>query len=147
MILDEKYKFHRKIRYVLALPMVFLFSWWIYGMSWAILLSIKINSYLQTIISCFITVAFMFFALKYLYNRYKVYLYSRLFIKNPSLSIFIFTIENLSLCILYFSFLFSYFIGGLTGNSGISVVFAFFIAPICISVFIISYMFNERKIN
>lgn len=145
MSLEKRYKTHRKIRYILALPMVFIFGWWVYGMTWTVLLSLQINLYLQVAISLLIAITFVLFVFKYLYKRYKIFLYSRLFIKNPSLSIFMFTIENLSLIILYFGFLLSYLIGGLTNNSAIIIVVPFIITPICIGTFVISYIFNERK--
>lgn len=145
MSLKQRYKMHRKIRYILALPMVFIFGWWVCSMTRTVLLSIQINLYLQVTISLLIATIFILLVLRYLYKRYKIFLYSRLFIKNPSLSIFMFTVENLSLITLYFGFLLSYLIGGLTNNSAIIIVIPFIITPICIGVFVISYMFNERK--
>jgi len=145
MNFKQRYNMHRKIRYALSLPMVLLFAWWIYGMVWAGLLSIKISLYAQTVISLFVATIFILLVLRYLYKRYKIPLYSRLFIKNPNLSVFMFTIENLSLIILYFGFLLSYLIGGLTNNSAIIIVVPFIITPICIGTFVISYIFNERK--
>lgn len=146
MNLEQRYKLHRKIRYMLALPIVLLFGWWTYVITRAVLLSFGMSLYLQTILSLFIAIIFVLFVLKNLYKRYKIFLYSKLFIEKPNISICIFIIENLSLIILYLSFLLCCLIGNLTNDySVIGIVFSFMVAPICIGVFVISYMFNEKK--
>jgi hypothetical protein len=57
----------------------------------------------------------------------------------------LFTVENLSLSAFYGGFLACLVAGYFWGEqaAGWSVAFAF--APICLIVFVISYMFNEKK--
>ena len=81
----------------------------------------------------------------YLFKRYKNFKPSKLFVKNPNLSLLLFTVENLSLSAFYGGFLACLVAGYFWGEqaAGWSVAFAF--APICLIVFVISYMFNEKK--
>lgn len=83
----------------------------------------------------------------YLFKRYKNFKPSKLFVKNPNLSLLLFTVENLSLGAFYGGFLACLAAGYFWGEraAGWSVAFAFAFAPVCLIVFVISYMFNEKK--
>ena len=83
----------------------------------------------------------------YLFKRYKNFKPSKLFVKNPNLSLLLFAVENLSLGAFYGGFLSCLAAGYFWGErvAGWSVVFAFAFAPVCLIVFAISYMFNEKK--
>nr|WP_315059895.1 hypothetical protein [uncultured Campylobacter sp.] len=83
----------------------------------------------------------------YLFKRYKNFKPSKLFVKNPNLSLLLFAVENLSLGAFYGGFLVCLAAGYFWGESaaGWSVAFAFAFAPVCLIVFVISYMFNEKK--
>ena len=83
----------------------------------------------------------------YLLKRYKNFKPSRLFVKNPNLSLLLFTVENLSLGAFYGGFLACIAAGYFWGEcaAGWSVAFAFAFAPVCLIVFVISYVFNEKK--
>lgn len=83
----------------------------------------------------------------YLFKRYKNFKPSKLFIKNPNLSLLLFMVENLSLGAFYGGFLACLAAGYFWGEraAGWSVAFAFAFAPVCLIVFVISYMFNEKK--
>ena len=83
----------------------------------------------------------------YLFKRYKNFKPSKLFVKNPSLSLLLFAVENLSLCAFYGGFLACLAAGYFWGERAAdwSAVFAFAFAPVCLLVFTISYMFNEKK--
>ena len=83
----------------------------------------------------------------YLFKRYKNFKPSKLFVKNPNLSLLLFAVENLSLGAFYGGFLACLTAGYFWGEraAGWSVAFAFAFAPVCLIVFVISYMFNENK--
>ena len=83
----------------------------------------------------------------YLFKRYKNFKPSKLFIKNPNLSLLLFTVENLSLGAFYGGFLACLAAGYFWSErtAGWSAAFAFAFAPVCLIVFVISYMFNEKK--
>nr|WP_314522332.1 hypothetical protein [uncultured Campylobacter sp.] len=83
----------------------------------------------------------------YLFKRYKNFKLSKLFVKNPNLSLLLFAVENLSLGAFYGGFLACLTAGYFWGEraAGWSVAFAFAFAPVCLIVFVISYMFNENK--
>ena len=83
----------------------------------------------------------------YLFKRYKNFKPSKLFVKNPNLSLLLFAVENLSLGAFYGGFLACLSAGYFWGEraAGWSVAFAFAFAPVRLIVFVISYMFNEKK--
>ena len=83
----------------------------------------------------------------YLFKRYKNFKSSKLFVKNPNLSLLLFAVENLSLGAFYGGFLACLVAGDFWGEraAGWSAAFAFAFAPVCLIVFVISYMFNEKK--
>ena len=139
---EQRYKFHRTARYLLAVPMVFLLDWWAASLILAVL---PIDDTPNAAIFA-ATFAIMACALLwYLFKRYKNFKPSKLFVKNPNLSLLLFTVENLSLGAFYGGFLACLAAGYFWGEhaAGWSVVFAF--APVCLIVFVISYMFNEKK--
>ena len=78
----------------------------------------------------------------YLFKRYKNFKPSKLFVKNPNLSLLLFTVENLSLGAFYVSFLAclaeGYFWGERAADR--STAFAFAFVPFCPIVFVISYV-------
>ena len=83
----------------------------------------------------------------YLFKRYKNFKPRKLFVKNPNPSLLLFAVENLSLGAFYGGFLACLAEGYFWGEqvAGWSVAFAFAFAPVCLLVFVISYMFNEKK--
>lgn len=140
----QRYKFHRTARYLLAVPMVFLFDWWAASL---ILVVLPFEGALR--IAAFVAI-FAIMAcvlLWYLFKKYKNFKLSRLFVKNPNLSLLLFAVENLSLGAFYGGFLTCLAAGYFWGEraAGWSVAFAFAFAPVCLIVFVISYMFNEKK--
>ena len=142
MSVEQKYKFHRAARYLLTLPIVFLLDWWVTSLILAVLpfegvLRIAVFAAIFAILACAL--------LWYLLKRYKNFKLSKLFVKNPNLSLLLFAVENLSLGAFYGGFLACLVAGYFWGEraAGWSVVFAF--APVCLIVFVISYMFNEKK--
>ena len=91
---EQRYKFHRAARYLLAVPMVFLLAWW---MTALILEVLPFEGALRITVFA-ATFAIMACALFwYLFKRYKNFKPSKLFIKNPNLSLLLFAVENLSL--------------------------------------------------
>ena len=143
--MEQKYKFHRMARYLLAVPMVFLLDWWVASLILAVLpfegaLRIAVFAAIFAILACAL--------FWYLFIRYKNFKPSKLFVKNPNLSLLLFTVENLSLGAFYGGFLACLAVGYFWGEraAGWSVAFAFAFAPVCLLVFVISYMFNEKKI-
>ncbi len=99
---EQRYKFHRTARYLLALPIVFLLDWWVASLILAVLpfegtLRIAVSAAIFTILACVL--------LWYLFKRYKNFKSSKLFIKNPNLSLLLFAVENLSLGAFYGGFL------------------------------------------
>ena len=82
----------------------------------------------------------------YLFKRYKNFKPSKLFVKNPNLSLLLFTVENLSLGAFYGGFSACLAAGYFWGERAAVWSIAFVIvAPVCLLVFAISYMFNENK--
>lgn len=99
---EQRYKFHRTARYLLALPMVFLLDWWAAALILAVLpfegaLRIAVFAVIFAILACVL--------LWYLFKKYKNFKPSKLFVKNPNLSLLLFTVENLSLGAFYGGFL------------------------------------------
>ena len=91
---EQRYKFHRTARYLLAVPMVFLFDWWAASL---ILVVLPFEGALR--IAAFVAI-FAIMAcvlLWYLFKKYKNFKLSRLFVKNPNLSLLLFVVENLLL--------------------------------------------------
>lgn len=155
---EQRYKFYAAARYLLALPTVFLLAWWAASLILAVLqVAGTPNAAILEVLpfegALRITVFAAIFAilacapLWYLFKRYKNFKPSKLFIKNPNLSLLLFAVENLSLGAFYGGFLAClaawYFWG--ERAAGWSVAFAFAFAPICLIVFVISYVFNEKK--
>ena len=144
MSAEQRYKFHRTARYLLAVPIVFLLAWWVTSLILAVLpfegaLRIAVFAAIFAILACAL--------LWYLLKRYKNFKPSKLFVKNPNLSLLLFMVENLSLGAFYGGFLACLAAGYFWGEraAGWSVAFAFAFAPVCLIVFVISYMFNEKK--
>lgn len=99
---EQRYKFHRTARYLLAVPMVFLLDWWAASLILAVLpfegaLRIAVFAATFAILACA--------PLWYLLKRYKNFKHSKLFVKNPNLSLLLFAVENLSLGAFYGGFL------------------------------------------
>ena len=99
---EQRYKFHRTARYLLALPIVFLLDWWVTSLILAVLpfegaLRITVFAAIFAIMACAL--------LRYLFKRYKNFKLSKLFVKNPNLSLLPFAVENLSLDAFYGGFL------------------------------------------
>ena len=80
--------------------------------------------------------------LRYLFKKYKNFKPSKLFIKNPNLSLLLFAVENLSLGAFYGGFLACIAAGYFWGEraAGWSAAFVFAFAPIFLIVFVISYV-------
>ena len=102
MSAEQRYKFHRMARYLLAVPMVFLLDWWAAALILAVLpfedaLRIAVFAAIFAILACA--------PLWYLFKRYKNFKPSKLFVKNPNLSLPLFAVENLSLGAFYGGFL------------------------------------------
>nr|WP_314379076.1 hypothetical protein [uncultured Campylobacter sp.] len=140
----QGYKFHRAARYLLAVPMVFLLAWWAAALILAVLpfegaLRIAVFVAIFALLACAL--------LWYLFKRYKNFKLSKLFVKNPNLSLLLFAVENLSLGAFYGGFLACLAAGYFWGEraAGWSAAFAFAFAPVCLIVFVISYVFNEKK--
>ena len=140
---EQRYKFHRAARYLLAVPMVFLLAWWAAALILAVLPfegapRIAVFAAIFAILACAL--------LWYLLKRYKNFKLSKLFVKNPNLSLLLFTVENLSLGAFYGGFLACLAAGYFWGERAAVWSMAFVIvAPVCLLVFVISYMFNEKK--
>ena len=82
----------------------------------------------------------------YLLVRYKNFKPRKLFVKNPNLSLLLFTVENLSLGAFYGEFLACLVAGYFWGERAAVWSIAFVIvAPVSLIVFVISYVFNEKK--
>lgn len=140
----QRYKFHRMARYLLAVPMVFLLDWWAAALILEVLpfegaLRIAVFIAIFAILACAL--------IWYLFKRYKNFKPSKLFVKNPNLSLLLFAVENLSLGAFYGGFLSCLLAGYFWGEraAGWSVAFAFAFAPVCLLVFVILYMLNEKK--
>jgi hypothetical protein len=123
---------------------VFLLDWWVAALILAVLpfegaLRIAVFAAIFAILACAL--------FWYLFKRYKNFKLSKLFVKNQNLSLLLFAVENLSLGAFYGGFLACLAAGYFWGEraAGWSVAFAFAFAPVCLLVFVISYMFNEKK--
>ena len=136
--------------------MVFLLDWWAAALigpvlqvagtpNAAILAVLPFEGALRIAVFAAIFAILACALLWYLLKRYKNFKPSKLFVKNPNLSLLLFAVENLSLGAFYGGFLACLAAGYFWGEqaAGWSVAFAF--APICLIVFVISYMFNEKK--
>ena len=124
--------------------MVFLLDWWAASLILAVL---PIDDTPNAAIFA-ATFAIMACALLwYLFKRYKNFKLSKLFAKNPNLSLLLFAVENLSIGAFYGGFLACLAAGYFWGEqaAGWSVTFALAFAPIYVIVFVISYVFNEKK--
>lgn len=126
------------------MPIVFLLDWWAATLILAVLplagaLRIAVFVAIFAILACAL--------FWYLFKRYKNFKPSKLFVKNPNLSLLLFIVENLSLGAFYGGFLACLAAGYFWGEraAGWSVAFAFAFAPVCLIVFVISYMFNGKK--
>lgn len=144
MSAKQRYKFHRTARYLLAVPMALLLVWWAAALILAVLpfegaLRIAVFAAIFAILACAL--------FWYLFKRYKNFKPSKLFVKNPNLSLLLFAVENLSLGAFYGGFLVCLAAGYFWGERAAvwSVAFAFAFAPVCLLVFAISYVFNEKK--
>ena len=108
---EQRYKFHRTARYLLALPIVFLLDWWVTSL---ILEVLPFEGALRITVFA-ATFAILVCALLWcLFKRYKNFKPSKLFVKNPNLSLLLFAVENLSLGTFYGGF-FGVFGGGIFG--------------------------------
>ena len=117
------------------MPIVFLLDWWAATLILAVLplagaLRIAVFVAIFAILACAL--------LWYLFKRYKNFKPSKLFVKDPNLSLLLFAVENLSLGAFYGGV----FFGRACGSLDIAFVI---VAPVCLIVFVISYMFNEKK--
>ena len=143
MSAEQRYKFHRTARYLLAVPIVFLLDWWAAALILAVLpfegaLRIAVFVAIFAILACVL--------LWYLFKRYKNFKPSKLFVKNPNLSLLLFAVENLSLGAFYGGFLACLAAGYFWSERAAVWSIAFVIvAAVCLIVFVISYMFNEKK--
>ena len=150
MNLKQKYRICRNIRYILFLPLILVFGYLAGALVSMILLLISDNISIRIAINLIIALFVCIYFVKYLYARYKQFKYSNLFIKNPKLSLTIFCIENLSLIILYAGFLYfiisKYLYGSSEYINTIMSLFGFLVAPVCVLIFVITYMLNERKV-
>lgn len=95
---EQRYKFHRAARYLLTVPIVFLLDWWAAALILAVLpfegaLRIVVFVAAFAILACAL--------LWYLFKRYKNFKPSKLFVKDPNLSLLLFAVENLSLGAFY----------------------------------------------
>ena len=75
---EQRYKFHRTARYLLAVPMVFLLDWWAAALILAVLpfegaLRIAVFAAIFAILACAL--------LRYLFKKYKNFKLSKLFVK------------------------------------------------------------------
>ena len=141
---EQRYKFHRTAKYLLAVPIVFLLAWWAAALILAVLPfegapKIAVFVAIFAILACAL--------LWYLFKRYKNFKLSKLFVKNSNLSLLLFAVENLSLGAFYGGFSACLAAGYFWGEraAGWSAAFAFAFAPVCLIVFVISYVFNEKK--
>lgn len=140
---EQRHKFHRTASYLLALPMVFLLDWWAAALILAVL---PFEGALRIAVFAAIFAILAYALIWYLLKRYKNFKPSKLFVKNPNLSLLLFTVENLSLGAFYGGFLACLAAGYFWGERAAVWSIAFVIvAPVCLIVFVISYMFNEKK--
>ena len=123
--------------------MVFLLDWWAASLILAVLpIDDTPNAAIFAAIFAILACALLW----YLFKRYKNFKPSKLFVKNPNLSLLLFTVENLSIGAFYGGFLACLAAGYFWGERAAVWSMAFVIvAPVCLIVFVISYMFNEKK--
>ena len=136
----QRYKFHRTARYLLAVPIAFLLAWWAAALILAVL---PFESVLRIAVFVAIFAIMACALLWYLFKMYKNFKLSKLFAKNPNLSLLLFAVENLSLGAFYGGFLACLAEGYFLGERAADWSVAF--APVCLIVFVISYVFNEKK--
>jgi len=86
---------------LLALPIVFLLDWWVAAL---ILEVLPFEGALRIAVFVAIFAILASALLWYLFKRYKNFKLSKLFVKNPNLSLLLFTVENLSLGAFYGGF-------------------------------------------
>ena len=124
--------------------MVFLLIWWAAALILAVLPllgapRIAVFTAIFAILACAL--------LWYLFKRYKNFKPSKLFVKNPNLSLLLFFgrkfIARSFLRRIFACLAAGYFWG--EHVAGWRVAFAFAFAPVCLIVFVISYVFNEKK--
>ena len=89
-------------RYLLALPIVFLLDWWAAAL---ILEVLPFEGALRITVFAAIFAILAYALLWYLFKKYKNFKPSKLFVKNPNLSLLLFAVENLSLGAFYGGFL------------------------------------------
>ena len=75
---EQRYKFHRTARYLLALPMVFLLDWWAASLILAVL---SFEDALRIAVFAAIFAILAYALLWYLLVRYKNFKPSKLFVK------------------------------------------------------------------
>ena len=130
-------------RYLLALPIVFLLDWWAAALILAVLPfegapRIAVFAAIFAILACAL--------LWYLLKRYKNFKLSKLFVKNPNLSLLLFAVENLSLGAFYGGFLACLVAGYFWGERAAVWSIAFVIvAPVSLIIFVISYVFLTKR--
>lgn len=150
MNFKQKYRICRNIRFILIFPLIFIFSYLVGSLISMSLLLVSDRVNLRIGVSFVFAILICIYILRYFFMRYKQLKYSNLFIKNPKLSLTIFCIENLSLIILYFGILYviinKYFFNDSEYANSFMTLFSFLVAPVCVLVFVITYMFNERKV-
>ena len=109
---EQRYKFHRTARYLLAVPIVFLLAWWTAAL---ILEVLPLDGALRIAVFIAIFAILVCALFWYLFKRYKNFKPSKLFVKNPNLSLLLFAVENLSLGAFYGEFL-AYLAAGYSGQ-------------------------------
>ena len=109
---EQRHKFHRTASYLLALPMVFLLDWWAAALILAVL---PFEGALRIAVFAAIFAILAYALIWYLLKRYKNFKPSKLFVKNPNLSLLLFAVENLSLGAFYCGFL-AYLAAGYLGQ-------------------------------
>ena len=151
MLCEFETKIQNLQKYQIYIIFAINFSIWLFGRFFNIYdifiywRQCKFKSYHQYFLAVFMCI----YILKYYFKKYKLLQYSILFIKNPKLSLTIFCIENLSLIILYLGILYiiinKYFFNDSEYANSFMTLFGFLVAPVCMLIFVITYMLNERK--
>lgn len=143
---EQRYKFHRTARYLLAVPMVFLLDWWAAALILEVLpfegaLRIAVFVAIFAILACAL--------LWYLFKRYKNFKLSKLFVKNPNFGLLLFAVENLSLGAFYGGFSACLAAGYFWGERAADwiVAFAFAFAPVCLIVFAFRICLTKRRLR
>ena len=123
--------------------MVFLLDWWAAALILAVLPfegapRIAVFAAIFAILACAL--------FWYLFKRYKNFKLSKLFVKNPNLSLLLFAVENLSLGAFYGGFLACLVAGYFWGERAAVWSIAFVIvAPVSLIIFVISYVFLTKR--